>query len=141
MDPGIDFHSFFETYKSAVLRKDVNLLMSLYSKDFTAFDMWDLWSHVGDVAWREMNEEWLSTLGSESVVVGFYDATVIPGDDVAAAYATVSYTAVSETGETLRSMDNRLSWVAKRESGVWKIIHQHTSAPLNSGTMTAILHR
>jgi ketosteroid isomerase-like protein len=125
----------------SVLNKDVDGLLSLYSSDFVAFDMWGPWCHIGEVVWREMNQEWLSSLGSESVTVEFHDIRTIPGSEVAAAYATVSYKAISETGEILRSMENRLTWVAKRENGGWKIIHQHTSAPITPGTLTAVLHR
>ncbi|MGC9956366.1 nuclear transport factor 2 family protein, partial [Roseiarcus sp.] len=61
--------------------------------------------------------------------------------EMAAAYATVTYKAVSETGEVLRSMQNRLTWVAKRKNGGSKIVHQHTSAPIDPGKMSPILHR
>ena len=137
----VDFPRFFDVYKTAVLDKDVDTLMSLYGRDFVAFDLWELWCHVGDGPWRAMNQDWLSSLGSESVAVEFSDVHIVSGSDVAAAYATVSYTAMSETGTILRSMDNRLTWVAQIQDGVWKIIHQHTSAPIAPGTMRAVLHR
>jgi ketosteroid isomerase-like protein len=139
--PVQDFDSLFNTYKSAVLDKDVGALMDIYDKDFIAFDMWGAWSYVGEGPWREVNHDWLTSLGSESVVVDFDDITITPGVDVAAATATVSYKAVSEAGEILRSMQNRLTWVARPVNGVWKIVHQHTSAPVDSSTMKAVLHR
>lgn len=88
-----------------------------------------------------MNEEWLTTLGSESVLVDFDEIRTFPGADFAAAAATVSYKAVSQQGEILRSMQNRLTWVAKPIHGAWKIGHQHTSAPIDPATMTAKLRR
>ncbi|MGA7196667.1 hypothetical protein [Roseiarcus sp.] len=51
-----------------------------------------------------MNEEWLTTLGSESVLVDFDDIRIFPGADFAAAGGTVSYKAISQQGEILRSM-------------------------------------
>ena len=69
------------------------------------------------------------------------DLNIIPGDDVSAAHATVTYRARSDTGEILRSIQNRLTWIAKRTDGVWKIVHQHTSVPIEPGTMIAKLHR
>jgi ketosteroid isomerase-like protein len=137
----VDFGGFFDAYKSAVFNKDVDALMGLYDRDFVAFDMWDAWSLVGEGPWREMNQAWLTSLGSESVQVEFDDIKIFPGADLAAATATVSYTAMSQKGEALRSMQNRLTWVAKQTNGAWKIVHQHTSAPIDSATMRAKLHR
>jgi ketosteroid isomerase-like protein len=137
----LDFNGFFENYRSAVFNKDVGALMALYDEDFIAFDMWDVWRHVGEGPWREMNQEWLTSLGSERVVVAFDDIEIAAGPEVAAAYATVSYKAVSEAGAILRAMENRLTWVAKRKNGAWKIVHQHSSAPIDPSTMTAILRR
>ena len=136
-----DFDSFFEAYKSSVLNKQVDRLLELYDEDITAYDMWGRWSYVGAGPWREMNEGWLGSLGSETVVVEFDDVSTVHGAEVAAAYATVTYKAVSETGETLRSMQNRLTWVVKRKNGGWKIVHQHTSAPIDPDKFSPILRR
>jgi len=141
MDSCVDLNSLFDAYKSSVLNKDVDALMSIYEHDFVAFDMWGAWSHVGDESWRGVNEKWLGSLGSATVVVEFDDINIIPSDDVSAACATVTYKSLSDTGEILRSMQNRLTWVAKRKDGIWKIAHQHTSAPIEPSTMRAKLHR
>jgi ketosteroid isomerase-like protein len=141
MPPAKDFMSLFEAYQSSVLKKDAAALTALYDKDVVAFDMWRDWSHAGEERWGEMNEKRLGSLGSESVVVEFGDINIVVGDDVASAHATVTYKAVSETGDVLRSMQNRLTWVAKRKNRAWKIVHQHTSAPIDPSTMRAILHR
>jgi ketosteroid isomerase-like protein len=141
MEQTLDFNSFFEAYKSSVLNKQVDKLLDLYDPDLIAFDMWERWSYGGGDSWREMNQQWLGSLGAESVVVEFGDINTHYGADMAAAYATVTYKAVSETGEVLRSMQNRLTWVAKRKNGGWKIVHQHTSAPIDPGKMSPILHR
>jgi hypothetical protein len=67
MPEALDFNSFFETYKSSVFEKQIDRLMNLYDEDFIAYDMWGRWSYVGGSSWREINEEWLGSLGSESV--------------------------------------------------------------------------
>jgi ketosteroid isomerase-like protein len=136
-----DANVFFEAYKSAVLNKDVEGLMALYDKDVLAFDVWDAWSLLGDGQWREMTRDWLESLGSESVVVEFEDIRTFQGGDIAGASAFGIFKAVSETGEILRSMRNRLTWVAARKGDGWKIVHQHTSVPIDSKALKAILHR
>ena len=140
MEQRLDFNSFFEVYKSSVLNKQVDKLLDLYGQDLVAFDMWGSWSYGGN-SWRDMNQQWLGSLGSESVVVEFDDIETLLGAEIAAAYATVAYKAMSETGEVLRSMQNRLTWVAKQTNGGWKIVHQHTSAPIDPGKMSPKLHR
>jgi uncharacterized protein (TIGR02246 family) len=136
-----DLNSLFDTYKSSVLNKDVDALMAIYEPDAVAFDMWGVWSHVGDKAWREVNQKWLGSLGSATVVVEFDDISIIQSDDVSAAYATVTYKSLSDTGDILRSMQNRLTWVTKRTDGMWRIVHQHTSAPIDPDTMKPKLRR
>jgi ketosteroid isomerase-like protein len=141
MGQTLDFNSFFEAYKSSVLDKQVDGLMDLYDDDLTAYDLWGRWSYLGAGPWREMNEEWLGSLGSDTVVVEFDDIKTVYGAEISAAYATVSYQARSQTGEILRSMQNRLTWVARQKNGAWKIVHQHTSAPIDPGKMSPVLHR
>ena len=100
MQSHTDLSSLFDTYKSSVLNKDVDALMSIYGHDFVAFDMWGAWCHVGDGPWREVIQKWLGSLGSGTVVIEFDDINIIPGDDVSAAHATVTYRGLSDTGDT-----------------------------------------
>jgi ketosteroid isomerase-like protein len=136
-----DAHVFFEAYRLAVLNRDVEGLLALYDKDIQAFDVWEAWSLLGEGEWREMNRDWLGSLGSESVVVEFEEIRTFQGGDTAGASAFGTFKAVSEAGEILRSMQNRLTWVAARKDDGWKIVHQHTSVPIDSKTLRAILHR
>ena len=64
------------------------------------------------------------------VVVEFDDVRTQAGADVAAVSAFTTFAAVSPDGTELRSMNNRLTWVLRKEAdGAWKIAHEHTSAP------------
>jgi ketosteroid isomerase-like protein len=94
MEQTLDFNSVFDAYKSSVLNKQVDKLLGLYDQDLVAFDMWGRWSYGGD-SWREMNQQWLGSL-----VVEFEDINTLYGAEMAAAYATVTYKAMSETGES-----------------------------------------
>jgi hypothetical protein len=38
-------------------------------------------------------------------------------------------------------MHNRLSWTLARRGAGWRIVHEHTSAPIDFGTMKAMLAR
>jgi uncharacterized protein (TIGR02246 family) len=131
----------FDAYKAAVLARDVDALVALYDREVCVFDLWGKWSHHGVDAWREMIVGWFDSLGTERVVVGWDDIDTLASGDLATAHAVVTYQGVSAEGQPLRAMQNRLTWVLRQKSGAWKIVHEHTSAPLDPETMKAILKR
>jgi uncharacterized protein (TIGR02246 family) len=130
-----------DAYKAAVFAKDVDAFVALYDRDVCVFDMWGDWSYSGVEAWRGMVAGWFGTLGTERVVVDLDDVQTIVAQDLAVAHAFVTYKGVSAEGTELRSMHNRLTWALKQTSGVWKVVHEHTSAPVNLETSKVILQR
>jgi uncharacterized protein (TIGR02246 family) len=120
-----------EAYAAAVRAKDVDSFMELYADDVRTFDLWQEWTYDGKDALREMVAGWFGSLGDdEEVAVRFDDVRTQGGSDVAAVSAFTSFAAVSPDGTESRSMNNRLTWVLRKEpDGAWKIAHEHTSAP------------
>jgi uncharacterized protein (TIGR02246 family) len=119
-----------DKYAAAVGAKDVDAFVALYADDVRTFDLWSVWSYDGKPALREMVEEWFGSLGTDTVVVEFSEVRAETGDDVAAVSAFTTFRGLSAEGEELRSMNNRLTWILRREGdGAWKIVHEHTSAP------------
>ena len=135
-----EVESLFEAYKKAVLEKDVEAFISIFDEGVRVFDMWE-WVHDGIVPWREMAKGWFGSLGTEVVVVTFEEIRIQTVGDMAYASAFARFAAVSEKGEELRYLQNRLTWVARRADGVWKIIHEHTSGPVDGKTMKVRLTR
>jgi len=131
----------FDAYRAAVYAKDVLVLVGLYDVDVRVFDLWGRWSYDGIAAWRGMVDGWFSSLGTERVVVGFDDVQVVEAAELAVAHAFVTYQGESAAGESLRSMSNRLTWVLGRRDGLWKIVHEHTSAPVDPESATVLLRR
>lgn len=130
-----------ETYKSAVLAKNVDTFMHLYDPDVRVFDTWGIWSYEGAVAWRLAVEGWFSSLGSETVRVTFEDVKIIAEQGLAAMSAVVTYAAISAQGQQIRAMQNRFSWVLKTRGHVMRVVHEHTSAPVGFEDTKAILKR
>ena len=130
-----------DTYRSAVLAKNVETFMYLYAPDVRVFDMWGTWSYNGAVAWRVAVEGWFSSLASETCKVRFEDVQIFSDSGLAAMSAIVTYAAVSAEGKELRSMQNRISWVLKMSGHVLRIAHEHTSAPVGLEDTKAILER
>ena len=128
-------------YKAAVFAKDVDAFVALYHEDVCVFDLWGTWSYNGIAAWRTMVGEWFGSLGSEQVVVEVDGVHAHVTNDLAVTHAFISYTGVSAEGQALRTMHNRLTWVLTPHGSGWKIIHEHSSAPVDSETLQVLLRR
>ena len=130
-----------DDYKSAVLAKDVDAFLALYDAEVRVFDMWGNWSYSGIAAWRAVVARWFEAHGSERVVVEFGDTQVRAAPDIAVINVFVVYRGVSAEGVELRSMTNRMTLALWRTAGLWKIVHEHTSAPVDHGTAKVILSK
>ena len=127
-------------YQSAVLAKDVEAFMAIYAEDAQIFELWGTWVH--DIAsWREMAKGWFAFLGDQRSVVEAHDVRTQVSGDMALLTASLTYRAVDAAGTPLRSLDNRLSWVLRLRGGQWRVVHEHTSAPLAHEDGKRILKR
>jgi uncharacterized protein (TIGR02246 family) len=116
-------------YQAAVLAKDVDAFVALYAEDALIYELWGTWTH--DIAsWRAMAKGWFEFLGDQSSVVGAHDVKTTVSGDMALLTALLTYRAVDASGQELRSLDNRLSWVARLRDGRWRVVHEHTSVPI-----------
>ena len=131
-----------EGYATAVRRKDADAFVSLYAPHVRVFEMWGRWSYDGVAAWRGMAEEWFGSLGEEQVAVEFDNVETVTGAGVAVAHAFVTYKGLSAEGAELRAMSNRLTWgLEKSVEGGWKVVHEHSSAPVDFETGKVHLER
>jgi ketosteroid isomerase-like protein len=131
-----------DDYKAAVLAKDVDAFIALYADEVRVFDLWAEWSYDGVAAWRTTAGNWFASLGTQRVIVEFTDVRTTMAQGLATAHGFVSYQAISEDGVALHSMNNRMTMVLKQQDReVWKIVHEHTSAPVANDTMKVILKR
>lgn len=137
MEPGL----LLEAYKTAVLQKNLEAYTSIFDENVRVFDMWQQWSYHGLNAWGEMAKGWFASLGTDTDVVTFDDIHIEKDTELAMITAIVKFTAVSEKGEALRYLQNRLTWVARKTGNTWKIIHQHTSSPVDFDTMKPVLQQ
>jgi ketosteroid isomerase-like protein len=130
-----------EGYKAAVHAKNLDALIELYDDNVRVFDAWGVWCHEGAAAWRSAARQWFESLGIETVSVKFEDVQVIGRSSFAMLNATITYTGFSAVDEELRSLQNRLTWSLMQRGEAWKIVHEHTSAPVGFGDLKAILRR
>lgn len=118
-------------YAAAVRVKDAEAFLALYADDVRSFDLWGVWSYDGKNAYRAMVEGWFGSVpDDETVVVRFDEVRTETGVDVAAVSAFTTFAAETPDGTELRSMNNRLTWLLRRDGDAWQIVHEHTSAPV-----------
>ena len=103
--------------------------------------MWGEWTIKGLAAWRELTIGWFASLKTERVVVTFEEIQIRAAGESASATALVRFAAISGDGEELRYLQNRLTWIIQKSENSWKIVHQHTSVPINFETMKGILKK
>jgi len=115
--------------------------MRLYHPTVRVFDAWGVWLYEGAPYWRVAVEGWFASLGTERVRVSFSDVQITGEQALAAASAIVTYAAESAQGVSLRSMQNRITWVLRESGHVFRIVHEHTSAPIGFEDSKAILAR
>jgi uncharacterized protein (TIGR02246 family) len=126
-----EIEALTRTYAEAVLAKDPVRLAALYEGDIRVFGTWSRKPFDGLGAWRANLDNWLNSLSDdESVQVSFNNVQIFSREAMGCLNALVTYAALNRTGETVRSMQNRLSWVVVRSVSGWTIIHEHTSVPV-----------
>ena len=130
-----------KSYASAVLSKDVKTFMHLYDPNVRVFDAWGVWLYEGAAAWQVAVEGWFTSLSNESVHVKFDDVRSLGGPELAMVSAIVTFAGVSAGGQPLRSMQNRITWVLRTSGHNLRIVHEHTSAPIDFDESKAILKR
>src|ERR1700739_3245355 len=115
---GDPMDEMLDASSAAVRAKNVDAFVGLYDDDVRNFDLWSEWSYDGKEALRRMVADWFGSLGEEEGGGGSFDEVRSQsGDDMAAVSAFTTFAAVSPDGEELRSMNNRLTWVLRKDAG------------------------
>jgi ketosteroid isomerase-like protein len=130
---------YFSIYKQSAWTKDSERMISLYDDNVVIFDMWRQGFQTGVAEWSVAIKNWLNSLGEERVNVIFEMIELHEADNVAFGSALITFQAISPDNAVNRSMKNRITLGFIRKEQQWKVIHQHTSAPVNTD-LQAILN-
>jgi ketosteroid isomerase-like protein len=133
--------SILARYAAAVFAKDVDGLLALYSADVRIFDTWNVWCYEGAAAWRPVIEEWFGSLGDETVRVSFEDTRTYDRGALAVVCAIARCAGISASGEELRWLQNRVTFLLDRTDDGWTILHEHSSSPANFSSKQVSLRR
>lgn len=130
-----------DAYAAAVFAKDVDAFAAIYADDVHVFDAWGQWEYSGIDAWRQMAVGWFGSLGDERVRVDYADVGTSVGDQVASGHAAVTFTALGADGEAIRRTTNRLTLSLEKRGDGWKVVHEHTSLPIDMASGAALAPR
>ena len=128
-------------YMAAVSARNADALVQLYEPKARVFDAWGIWEYNGADSWRIALEGWLSSQPDERLQVRFDQCSVLGSSELVTMTAIVTYAQIAADGTESRSMQNRITWIARTAGYNLRIVHEHTSAPIGFEDMKAILKK
>ena len=137
----MSYKTILEQYAIAVYNKDVERFISIYDRDVFVYDTWKEWSIKDIDQLKNMATEWFQSLGPEKVKVEFIEINTIKTINQTIWIGEVKYYAIDEKDQIIRSISNRLTWVIKDNNGIFKVVHEHSSLPINIETFKGILKK
>ena len=123
-----DIQSLLKSYAQKVLAKDIEGFLSLYHEDVVVFDAFDAWRYDGNHQWRLVPTQWFTDLQTHLVDVRFREVTLEGAGPLRLVHGLIDYCHQTEQDKHLA---NRFTWIIKQTGDHWKIIHEHTSLPIN----------
>lgn len=124
-------HTFLRDYAAAVLDRDLQRFVDLYAEDVQVFDSWNRWEYTGREDWAGMIAGWFEGIRDVRVRVTATDVKTWHDAQVAGGSATLAFAALDADGQPLRATENRLTVLLRNEGGTWRVVHQHTSVPVD----------
>ncbi|SHG98839.1 Ketosteroid isomerase homolog [Kaistia soli DSM 19436] len=124
-----DVLSVIRDQEDATARGDAGANVNAMSSDVVMFDLPPPLVYRGEQARNiEALEAWFATW-SDGVKVHLVDPQFIIEGDLAVAFGLSRMTGIKTDGTKVDSWSRR-TIVLKRNAGIWKIVHEHSSFPL-----------
>ena len=129
--------TLIDTYLGAIRRKDLAGLMSCYAEDVVAFDLMPPLQYAGKAGYQKLWKEGFD-MTEGPFAAEFRDLAIHAGADVGFACALEHIKASTKTGD---GVDMWVRWTAgfRRIGDGWKIVHEHSSSPIDMVTNKALL--
>jgi uncharacterized protein (TIGR02246 family) len=129
MSAQTEIQALINTYREAVMTKNVEKVMALYADDILSFDAIKALQFKGKAAYRAHWEACME-MCSGPHVFEFHEITIETADNLAFAHWVTHCGGTNDKGET-QSCWMRATACYRQVSGTWKIVHEHWSAPFD----------
>ncbi|UQS18037.1 SgcJ/EcaC family oxidoreductase [Pseudomonas sp. HS6] len=132
MSTQAQIQAVIDTYRQAVMTKDVEKVMTLYADDILSFDAIKALQFKGKEAYRA---HWVACMEMcpGPHIFEFHEIAIETGDNIAFAHWVANCGGTNEKGEA-QSCWMRATACYRLVGGVWKIAHEHWSAPFDPMT-------
>ncbi|MBK5519324.1 nuclear transport factor 2 family protein [Pseudomonas sp. TH10] len=130
-----EIQTLIDTYRQAVIGKNVEKVMALYADDIVSFDAIKALQFKGKAAYRA---HWVACMEMcpGPHIFEFHEIAIDSADNLAFAHWVANCGGTNDKGET-QSCWMRVTACYRRDAGQWRIVHEHWSAPFDmaSGAM------
>jgi ketosteroid isomerase-like protein len=125
-------------FVKAFRTKDVNLMMSLFSREMVSFDIIPPLQYVGSDAYRKVWQETFA-LFQDPISIEIRDLHLTSGEDVAFSYCFLRLNATMVSGQKIDYWE-RLTCCFQKIEDKWLIMHEHVSLPANLKSGKAVMN-
>jgi len=132
MSTQAQIQAIIDTYRQAVMTKDVEKVMTLYADDILSFDAIKALQFKGKEAYRA---HWIACMEMcpGPHIFEFHEIAIETGDNIAFAHWVANCGGTNDKGES-QSCWMRATACYRLVGGTWKIAHEHWSAPFDPMT-------
>lgn len=132
--------TMIEQYEDAVAAMDAQRLIALYDPAARVFDATSSWEYPAREEWAKAVDAWLTPMREEGAVRSectLRDRRVVEAPEIRVVSALARYAAAFSDGREV-SVVNRLTQVWGEANGIWRIVHEHTSVPVDESMERAV---
>ncbi|KAA8741632.1 DUF4440 domain-containing protein [Pseudomonas koreensis] len=129
MSAQTEIQTLINTYRDAVMTKNVDKVMTLYTDDIVSFDAIKALQFKGKAAYRAHWEACME-MCSGPHVFEFHEIAIETANNLAFAHWVTHCGGTNDKGET-QSCWMRATACYRQVGGTWKIAHEHWSAPFD----------
>lgn len=134
--------SVFDQYKTAVYNQDIDLFMELYDDSLHVYDSWNTWEIKSKSEWRKVIENWFNGLKRDgsTLKVSFEDCVISEDTNIAFIHTSIRFSEYNSYNIEFRHLTNRFTIGLKLINDKWKIVHEHSSLPIDSDQGTGLFN-
>ncbi|WP_433769296.1 YybH family protein [Pseudomonas putida] len=133
-----EIQTLIDTYRQAVVAKDVDKIMSFYGEDIVSYDAVKALQFRGKAAYRAHWQACMEMCPGPHKF-DFDHMNIVADEHIAFAHWLAHCGGTNDKGET-QACWMRVTACYRREGGQWRIVHEHWSAPFDMESGAALFN-